>query len=214
VRTLPFAVTAGVTTPLGAVLALRVGARWVVGAGLAAMGVGLVVAATMPLDAAYLGPVVASMVLLSLGLSLTIAPSTEAVMGALRPDQVGAGAAVNNTTRELGGTLGVAVLGSVFASSFAPRVIDGLRALGVPRAATATAGVSMAQAVGVAHRLPLGLQGPALHASSSAFINALHAASGVGAVVAFAGAVLAVAYLSGRLAPPARLEPAVAAVSA
>ena len=72
----------------------------------------------------------------------------------------------------------------------------------------------MAQAVGVAHRLPLGLQGPALHASSSAFINALHAASGVGAVVAFAGAVLAVAYLSGRLAPPARLEPAVAAVSA
>ena len=214
VRTLPFAVTAAVTTPLGAVLALRVGARWVVGAGLAAMGAGLVIAATMPLDAPYVGPVVASMVLLSLGLSLTIAPSTEAVMGSLRLDQIGAGAAVNNTTRELGGTLGVAALGSVFASAFAPRVISGLRTLGVPHAATAAAGVSMAQAVAVSRRLPVALQRPALQASSSAFIHALHAASGVGAVVAFAGAVLAVSCLGGRVERTTRPEPALAAVSA
>jgi len=214
VRTLPFAVTAAVTTPLGAVLALRIGARWVVGAGLAAMGGGLVIAATMPLDAPYLGPVVASMVLLSLGLSLTTAPSTEAVMGSLRLDQVGAGAAVNNTTRELGGTLGVAVLGSVFASAFAPRVLASLRALGVPHGATAAAGVSMAQAVAVSRQLPVALQGPAMRASQSAFIHALHAASAAGAVVAFAGAVLAVSYLGGRMEPTVRLEPAVRALSA
>jgi EmrB/QacA subfamily drug resistance transporter len=207
VRTLPFAVTAAVTTPLGAVLALRVGARWVVGAGLAAMGGGLVIAATMPLDASYVGPVVASMVLLSLGLSLTTAPSTEAVMGSLRLDQVGAGAAVNNTTRELGGTLGVAVLGSVFASTFAPRVLAGMRALDVPHAATAAASVSMAQAVAVSRRLPAAEQGPAMHVSASAFIHALHAASAVGALVAFVGALLAVVYLGGRVARTVRQEP-------
>jgi EmrB/QacA subfamily drug resistance transporter len=198
VRTLPFAVTAAIATPLGAILALRIGSRWVVGVGLALMAAGLVVAATMSVDAAYLGPVVVSMVLLSLGLSLTTAPSTEAVMGSLRPDQVGAGAAVNNTTRELGGTLGVAVLGSVFASTFAPRVIAGLRGIGVPSAAARAASVSMANADAVVQRLPVAAQAATARVSSSAFIDALHAASAVGAVVAIVGAVLAVAFLGAR----------------
>jgi len=198
VRTLPFAVTAAVATPLGAILALRVGTRFVVGAGLACMSAGLAVAATMPADAPYLGPVLVSMVLLSLGLSLTTAPSTEAVMGSLRPDQIGAGAAVNNTTRELGGTLGVAVLGSVFASTFAPRVVEGLRALGVPGPDARIAGVSMADADAVVQRAPASMHAAAAQVSSSAFIDALHAASTVGAVVAALGAVLAVAYLGAR----------------
>jgi EmrB/QacA subfamily drug resistance transporter len=198
VRTLPFAVTAAVTTPLGAVLALRVGARWVVGGGLACMAVGLVVAGTMPLNAAYFGPVVISMVLLSLGLSLTTAPSTEAVMGSLRADQVGAGAAVNNTTRELGGTLGVAVLGSVFASTFGPHVTSALLALGVGPHQASSAGVSMADALGVARQLPASIQSAALHASSLAFVDALHAACAVGAGVAAAGSLVAFAFLRER----------------
>jgi EmrB/QacA subfamily drug resistance transporter len=211
VRTLPFAVTAAVATPLGALLALRIGARWVVGAGLACMAGGLVVAATMSVDAPYLGPVVASMVLLSLGLSLTTAPSTEAVMGSLRADQVGAGAAVNNTTRELGGTLGVAVLGSVFASTFAPRVLVGLRSIGVPEGAARIAGVSMANADAVVHHLPAAAQAAAARVSSTAFIDALHAASAVGAVVAALGAVLAVAFL-GAATPGPLTDPGAATV--
>jgi hypothetical protein len=149
----------------------------------------------MPLNAAYFGPVVISMVLLSLGLSLTTAPSTEAVMGSLRADQVGAGAAVNNTTRELGGTLGVAVLGSVFASTFGPHVTSALRALGVPPHVASSAGVSMADALGVARQLPEAIQGAALHASSLAFVDALHAACAVGAGVAAAGSLVAFAFL-------------------
>jgi EmrB/QacA subfamily drug resistance transporter len=206
VRTLPFAVTAAVTTPLGAILALRIGARWVVGAGLALMCAGLLVAGTMPLDAAYAGPVVISMVLLSLGLSLTTAPSTEAVMGSLRADQVGAGAAVNNTTRELGGTLGVAVLGSVFASTFGPHVTSALRALGVPAGAASSAGVSMANALGVVRHLPVAIQGAALHASAVSFLDALHASCEVGAGVAAAGSIVAVSFLGGRLAGRAAVE--------
>ena len=198
VRTLPFAVTAALMTPVGAVLALRIGARWVVGAGLAFMAAGLVVAGTMPTNAAYLGPVVLSMVLLSLGLSFTTAPSTEAVMGSLRLDQVGAGAAVNNTTRELGGTLGVAVLGSVFASTFGPHVGAALTKLGVPHEAASAASVSMANALGVAARLPTGIQGAAVRASHVAFMDALHASCAVGAVVAAVGSAVAVAYLGGR----------------
>ena len=177
------------------------------------MAAGLVVAATMGSTPPYVGPVVVSMVLLSLGLSLTTAPSTEAVMGSLRADQVGAGAAVNNTTRELGGTLGVAVLGSVFASTFAPRVVAGLGAPRRPGRGGQGASVSMANADAVVGHLPVAVQGAAVRVSSSAFIDALHAASAVGAVVAAVGAVLAVAFLGGRT-PAAAAAASVAAVPA
>ena len=96
------------------------------------------------------------------------------------------------------------MLGSVFASTFAPRVVAGLRHLGVPEAAARGASVSMANADAVVGHLPAALQGAAVRVSGSAFIDALHAASAVGAVVSAVGAVLAVAYLGGRtLAAPA-----------
>lgn len=72
----------------------------------------------------------------------------------------------------------------------------------------------MAQAVAVSRHLPVALQGPAMHVSSSAFIHALHAASAVGAAVALAGSLLAVVCLGGRMERTARLEPAIVAVSA
>ena len=62
------------------------------------------------------------MVLLGGGLGLTTAPATEAIMGSLSADKAGVGSAVNDTTRELGGTLGVAIVGSVFASVYSGRL--------------------------------------------------------------------------------------------
>ena len=133
VHTLPFAIVAGVATPIAAVVALRIGSRVVVASGLLFMAAGLATAAfTATPTADFFGPIIVSMVLLAFGLSCITAPATEAVMGSLRADQFGAGAAVNNTTRELGGTLGVAVLGSVFASSYAPTDRPGLRPLPHP----------------------------------------------------------------------------------
>src|ERR1700722_16750553 len=126
VHTLPFAAVVMVTTPLGAVAALRLGARNVVAGGLLIMGAALVWGGTIAAHAAYFGPIIAMMMILALGFSLVNAPSTAALMSTLRPDQVGAGAAVNETTRELAGTMGVAVVGSVFASLFGPGVRSAL----------------------------------------------------------------------------------------
>jgi hypothetical protein len=55
--------------------------------------------------------------------ALTTSPATDAIMGAVLPEKAGAGSAVNDTTRELGGTLGVAVAGSVMASFCRPHVL-------------------------------------------------------------------------------------------
>ncbi len=121
VHTLPFAIVAAIATPLAAILALKIGTRVVVTAGLLFMGGGLVVAAfNSEANTTYFGPLIIAMVLLALGLSSISAPTTEAVMGSVPDEQRGAAAGVNNTTRELGGTLGVAVFGSIFASSYAP----------------------------------------------------------------------------------------------
>ncbi|HXW39054.1 MAG TPA: MFS transporter, partial [Acidimicrobiales bacterium] len=199
VHTLPFAVVTAICTPLAAVVALRVGTRLVVGLGLLAMGGGLVTAGfTATAHAAYFGPIIESMVLLALGLAAISAPATEAVMGSLAADQVGAGAAVNNTTRELGGTLGVAVLGSVFASAYGPRIDAALHPYPVPAFARQAAHQSMAAALVVVRRAPHVVQPVLQHAVFAAFHVGLRDACVVGAGVALVGALAAIRFLPGR----------------
>ncbi len=198
VHTLPFAVVVMVVTPLGAILALRWGARYVVAVGLAIAGLALLWAGTVSADAAYFGPVIAIMMVLALGFSLVNAPSTASLMGTLRPDQVGAGAAVNETTRELAGTLGVAVVGSVFSSLFGPGVRAALaRYVGQGMSAgelrVAVSSTPAAQAT-VAH-FPAALR-PELNAEvTSAFMSGLHH----GCLVAGAVAIMASALVLRRM---------------
>ena len=121
------------------------------------------------------------------------APSTAALMSTLAPEQIGAGAAVNETTRELAGTMGVAVIGSVFSSLFGPAVRRALRpylshGLSSAQLRVAVSSTHAAQLT-VAH-FPLALQ-PRLNAQvTNAFMDGLHRGCLVGAVVAVAAAVL------------------------
>jgi EmrB/QacA subfamily drug resistance transporter len=199
VHTLPFAVVAAVFTPLAAVVALRIGSRAVVSVGLLLMGGGLAVAAfNSQANTAYWGPIVVSMVLLALGLSSITAPTAEAVMGSVPDEQRGAAAGVNNTTRELGGTLGVAVFGSIFASSYAPKIISAFRPLPIPAGPKAESHQSVAAALAVVHRAPQDVR-PALDAIVfHAFHSGLEVACLAGAGVALLGAAAAFRLLPGR----------------
>ncbi len=198
VHTLPFAITSFIVTPLGALAALRVGTRNVVSSGLVLMGVALVWMAVQGSQAAYFGPVVLSMIVLAFGFSLVTAPSTAAVMSSLSPEQIGAGAAVNNTTRELGGTLGVAIVGSVFSSRFAPAVAAALRPLHLPSGVVSTAQSSMQAASATVHALPSSaarLVGPHIN---EAFMSSFHRGCFVAAAVVALLATLTWRYLPGR----------------
>lgn len=203
VHTLPFAIVSAVFTPIGAVLALKVGIKLVSGIGLLAMALGLVIVGlTGTPDASYFGWILISMVFLALGLSFNTAPATEAVMSALTPEQMGAGAAVNNTTRELGGTLGVAVIGSVFASSYGPRIASAFAGLPIPRGARSAAQDSIAAALEVVGHAPAAAR-PAVEASVfSAFSSGLEVACFVAAGVAVAGALVSFRFLPGRAERP------------
>src|SRR3984957_19292119 len=152
--TLPFAfVTAGFS-PVAMLLMRRFGTKLVVAAGMIMMCAGFLVAATTAVDSPYWGKVIVSMALMAAGLGLTTGPATEAIMGALPPGKSGAGSAVNDTTREVGGTLGVAIIGSVLNSAYGSHVLAGLSSLGGTAAAGHLAGQSVVGGMNVAARLP------------------------------------------------------------
>ncbi|MGH9205581.1 MAG: MFS transporter, partial [Acidimicrobiales bacterium] len=117
VRLLPVAISIAVASMVGPRVVQTIGTTAVVAAGLAVFAAGLGWASTVDASTPY-SVIALQMVLLGGGLGLTTAPATEAIMGSLSADKAGVGSAVNDTTRELGGTLGVAIVGSVFASLY------------------------------------------------------------------------------------------------
>jgi EmrB/QacA subfamily drug resistance transporter len=195
-RTLPFAIATGVTSPLAIVLMHRIGTTFVVAGGLAVMAVGFVLAATLTPDTPYVGMTVISMVTIAVGLGLVTGPATEAILGALPVEKAGVGSAVNDTTRELGGTLGVAVVGSVFASVYGAAIVTALTPFGLPGDVVDAAQESLAAGLGIAATLPA----EATAAVQQAFTDGLSAGSLVAGGVAAVGAVLALLLLPARAA--------------
>jgi len=125
--------------------------------------------------APFVGPVVLSMMTLALGFSLISSPSTASLMNTLSTNQVGAGASVNETTREIGGTLGVAVVGSVFSSVFGPQLRAALSPLGFSSSVINRAITSMQAAEQLVHRVPAGVGRVAAgHAVINAFMDGFH----------------------------------------
>ena len=188
---------------MAAGLALRFGTKRVVGVGLLSMSVGVFWASTIGADTSYWRVIVPQMVLMASGLALTTAPATEAIMGSLPVDKAGVGSAVNDTTREVGGTLGVAVVGSVFSSLYGPQVAASFSRLGVPDFAVALARESVVAAAEVARRAPDAVRPAILDAAADAFLHGLAAGCRVAGAATLAGSAVAFALLPARAHEPA-----------
>lgn len=116
-RMLPVAGSIAVASLIGPRLAVVIGSKIVVAGGLASLTAAFGWASTLSADTSY-WTVAGQMVLLGAGIGLTSTPATEAIMGVVSPEKAGMGSAVNDATRELGGTLGVAVIGTVSLSVY------------------------------------------------------------------------------------------------
>lgn len=172
------------------------GTTRIVSGGLALMAVGFAWVSTASVSTPYL-EIVGQMVLLGLGLGMTTAPATESIMGSLSTDKAGVGSAVNDTTRELGGTLGVAVVGSVFSSVYAGALADKPLFTALPPEAQVATEDSVGAAQFVAREL--GALAPTyLDEVSQAFLSGLAVACLVVAAVAAAGSLFALRYLPAR----------------
>lgn len=198
VRTLPVAISIAVAAVLSPRIVHAVGTTRVVQTGLTLMAIAFVwIGLRVDTDTAYL-EIVGQMVFLGLGLGGTTAPATESIMGSLPPDKAGIGSAVNDTTRELGGTLGVAIIGSVFSSLYVGSLnhAGGVFAQLPPEAQAATK--ESVAAAGVIARDLGPNAGPFLRQVNDAFLSGLGAGCFVAAGVALAGAVFASRFLPAR----------------
>jgi EmrB/QacA subfamily drug resistance transporter len=201
VHTLPFALGAGVTAPIAARLALKFGTKRIVAIGLTNMAIGLIIIGFCEAETAYFGPVIISMLFLANGLALVTSPATDAVMGELPREKAGVGSAVNDVSREVGGTLGVAICGSVFASLYGPKLGELVAKFNMPAEAVALAKESAGAGFAVAEMSPTPEAVAAVRqAVSEAFMHGFHTACFTGAGVALVGALFALKFLPARRA--------------
>ncbi len=195
VRALPFAVTMGIVSPAAAQLAARIGTKVVVAGGLAIMAGGFWMVSLSTVHTHYPYLMIAS-VIVATGMALAMAPATESIMGSLPPSQAGVGSAVNDTTREVGGALGVAIIGSVASSLFATRLHSFLAH--VPAHTAAQAKASVGAAVTIGGHTP-GPAGQALvDAARQAFVSGTDRAVLVAAAAALVGSLVAIRFLPAR----------------
>ncbi|MFL5736762.1 MAG: MFS transporter [Actinomycetota bacterium] len=199
-RVAPIALVLMVSAPLSGRLVTRLGNKVLVATGMTAVAVGLGFLGTISVSSGY-PHVLIALLILGLGMGTAMVPATDSIMGSLPLAKAGVGSAMNDTTRQVGGALGVAILGSVFASAFTSNVAPSL--VGLPAEVAAQASQSVDQAIKAGTQLG-GVAGAAIVAAAKqSFISAMDRGLFVGAGIALVGAIVALIWLPNRAATPA-----------
>ncbi len=171
----------------------RVRPAYVVAAGMApaAAGFGLL---TQVHGSSGLAVLVAGSVLISLGVAPAVTLATDLIVGAAPPERAGAASAMSETGSELGGALGIAVLGSIGTAVYRGHMAGTLPA-GVPRGSASAARDTLGGALAAARPLPDHVSAALLGTAREAFAQGLHVTAVISAAVAISVAILAVALL-------------------
>jgi MFS family permease len=135
-----------------------------------------------------------------IGMGITVSPVTESIMGSLPPGRAGVGSAVNDTTRQTGGALGVAVLGSIFASQY-HATFDAAR--GLPTGVAHSARDSIGTSLQVARHLPAGAATQLRDVANSAFLSSMRFTYLCAVAVVLGAAFVAARFLPARASEPA-----------
>ncbi|HEY2300411.1 MAG TPA: DHA2 family efflux MFS transporter permease subunit [Acidimicrobiales bacterium] len=195
---LPQAAIMLVLAPFSSVLVARFGNKLVVAGGLLIVAVCLLLLTT--LDAHSSTPhVVIVVALLAVGMGNVMAPATDSIMGSLPRAKAGVGSAVNDTTRQMGGAVGVALLGSLVASQFSSRMFHLLRGV-VPASVLAQVTTGISQAVGEAAQDPAArpFATQIANAAKTSFVSGFHLAAVVAAVIILVAATAVMVWLPAR----------------
>jgi DHA2 family multidrug resistance protein-like MFS transporter len=190
---LPSAVAFVVASNAAPRIVRRYPAAYVIGAGLALSAIGLAIltqiGGTNGLVAVVLGSII-----ISLGLAPVFSLTTDLIVGSAPPERAGAASGISETASELGGALGISVLGSIGVALYRGHIADALPA-GVPADATVVARDTLGGAVAVAGQLPEQLGAAVLDVARDAFVHGMQVATTISAVIAVGIAILAVVML-------------------
>ncbi len=199
-RTLPAAAAIAVMAPLSTIFVRRLGIKATVVAGMLLIAAGLYDTSGATVSTTY-AEIVSGFVLLGVGAGLVIPAATGSVMGSVPAVHTGVGSATNGTFLQVGGAFGVAIVGSLMSTRYAHRLGGVLAVHHLPTTVAHASTESFAAALAVAGRLG----GPAgevvAHGARSAFVSGMDLGLLVAALVATAGAALALVALPSRLRP-------------
>jgi DHA2 family multidrug resistance protein-like MFS transporter len=177
----------------------RVRPALVIGGGLALSAIGLALLTQVGVSGG-LPALVAGSVVISLGLAPVFGLTTELIVGSAPPERAGAASGISETGAELGGALGIAIMGSIGVAIYRADLADRLPA-DVPAGAAAIARDTLGSAVAVAAELPGQLGAAVLEGAREAFVQGMQLSSAIAAVVSVGLAILALRILRDAPAP-------------
>jgi hypothetical protein len=190
-----------IVAPTSARLVERFGTKLVVATGLGLAGTSLALMTGLPAEnISYPADILWRIILMAVGMALVMAPATESIMGSLPRAKAGVGSAVNDTTRQVGGALGVAVIGSVMTSVYASQLGDAITASGVdaPASAVEKAKDGLGHALALAQNVPGEAGANLVAAAKDAFVSGLHHGVFIASIAAFVGMVVVIIWLPAR----------------
>jgi hypothetical protein len=194
IRVLPAAGAIAVVAPLSALSQKVVGTKLTTAAGLLIVAAGLWQIGQASTSSTYVDSL-AGMIMLGIGAGLAIPASTASVMGSVPTEHTGIGSATNGTALQLGGALGVAIIGSLLATRYTGKMTAALAPYHVPPAIMHRILGDVGSALAVASRVGGALGEQLAHVARAAFISGMDLGLTVGAVVAVAGCIVALVTL-------------------
>ena len=196
VRLVPYAASMMIVAPLSARIVERIGSKRVIVTGLFMVTASLLLLSLLQRETPYLLAIL-PYCLMSAGVGMTMPPATESIMGALPRAKAGVGSAVNDTTRQMGGALGVALIGSVVSAVYAGRVDSAAKAYHLTSQSLSQARSSLGGALRVAGTL--GDQAESFSiAMKDSFVSGLSSGLRLASIVVVVAAFVVWRYLPAR----------------
>jgi len=190
---LPSAIAFVIGSQLAPRIVQRMRPAYLVGGGLGLGALGLFMLVQVGATGG-LPMLIAASVVISIGLAPVFGLTTEMIVGSAPPESAGAASGISETAAELGGALGIAILGSVGVAVYRGEVASDLPP-SVPPVAAEAARDTLGGAVAVAGDLPAGLGATVLDVAREAFVAGMHLTAGIATIIAVGLAVLAVVAL-------------------
>jgi EmrB/QacA subfamily drug resistance transporter len=198
---IPMSAVMMVLAPTSARIVERVGTKLVLGSGLLVVALALslmslfTVGTSTPL-------IIATTMLMGAGMANVMAPATESIMGSLPREKAGVGSAVNDTTRQVGGAIGVALIGSLMASRYGGHVDTNLADANLPTNVLDRIGGNIQAGVSIGRGTPGALGDRIVGVAQDAFMSGMHVAVLVAAGILLVAAAGVFRWLPARAPAP------------
>lgn len=207
--TLPVAAGLVITAPLSAPISKRIGIKFAVALGIGIAACSLLYMGTVyKVDTPYI-TIAFGQILLASGMGLAMAPATNSIMSAIPANKSGIGSAMNDTTRELGTALGVAVLGTFMNSTYISGVQGGLKLIpGIPKELleAVSSSIQAAHAIAAMPQMPKFMGAIIVSTANQSFVNGMTHAMIVGAIIMACSALFVLITLPSRIKAPVEAE--------